>query len=463
MKFMRLSFQFIVIGTCLISCFNTSKELKGKTYIGEINSSKRKVSVELIVTIDWKSASISSSLGLRGMEVSLEKLDDDSLTFTIPTYSVSYHGKFSPNHKTIEGIWNQGPKSYQLIFELKKETQDEKTPELNIDFIETEITININPIVHLAGTLTMPKGEHRHPAIILLGVAGKTDRDQSFGPYRSFKIIAERLTQSGFAVLRCDDRGVGGSSGSLYESSYGDLVADALAMVSHLRRMPEIDPTKVGVLGISEGAALGGILAGTSQLDFAVLLSYPAQSGITTIRQQIHSLSAIYKFTKQQEDLLLFDFEEVSKLIMKNNDPLVLKSEIKKHLEKSNPETKALTQYLFIPQEIEEAVQLYSGAWYRSQLEYEPTKILSTLNCPVLIMYGDQDPFVNPDVNIPILKQDLKIKKNIDLETIDSVNHIFQDAPNGSPLDYIKNNNAFSERALTKIEAWLIRVVGVND
>jgi uncharacterized protein len=463
MKLKHFSFQFIVIATCLISCFNSPKKFKGQTYVGEITSSKRKVSVELIVTMDQKSASISSSLGLRNMQVSLEKLDEDSLIFTIPSYSVSYRGKFSPNLKTVEGIWNQGPKSYQLIFELEGEISGEKTHELNIDFEETELMIDINPIVHLAGTLTMPKGKNRHPAIILLGVAGKTDRDQSFGPYSSFKIIAERLTQSGFAVLRCDDRGVGGSSGSLYESSYEELATDALAMIAYLRERPEINPHKVGVLGISEGAALGGILAGTSQLDFAVLLSYPAQPGITTIRQQIHSLSTIYKFTEQQKNLLLTDFETVVKLILKSNDPLILKGEIKNHLEKSNPETKALTQYLFIPQEIEEAVQLYSGAWYRSQLEYDPTKNLSTINCPVLIMYGDQDPFVNPDVNVPILRQDLKIKKNIDIETIDSINHIFQDAPNGSPLDYINNNNAFSERALTKIEAWLIRVASENN
>lgn len=464
MRYIFSSLQFFAIGISVLSCSTPKEQTTGETYVGEIIGAKRGVSIEITINADQKKATLNSSLGLSGMAVTLVQFSEDSLIFAIPSYNVSYRGKLSSDRKTISGVWNQGVNSHDLSFILKERSPLEKVAPPSTDFEEKEVTIEVNRGIRLAGTLTIPSGNGSYPAVILLGVAGKTDRDQSFGPFKPFKLIAERLTKSGFVVLRCDDRGVGKSSGSLYESSYDDLIGDAQAMISYLRQIPQIDSTKVGVLGISEGAALGGILAATSNTDFAILLSYPALPGVKTIRQQIHNLSAIYNFAESQEKLLISDFEVTSELILKSNNSKTLKDDIKKHLKNLNPAVKELTQYLFIPQDLEEASQLYCGAWYRSQLSYDPTLSLPKISCPLLILYGNQDPFVDPNSNIAQLKQELRSNSNtkIEIQIMDSINHIFQDAATGSPFDYSNNNNAFSTKALNKIEGWLIKNIVSN-
>ena len=49
--------------------------------------------------------------------------------------------------------------------------------------------------------------------MLLITGSGAQDRDETIFGHRSFFVIADHLTRLGIAVLRVDDRGVGGSSG----------------------------------------------------------------------------------------------------------------------------------------------------------------------------------------------------------------------------------------------------------
>ena len=107
--------------------------------------------------------------------------------------------------------------------------------------------------VVLAGTLTLPGGPGPHPAAVLVTGRGPHDRDETLGPHRPFRLLADTLARAGVAVLRTDDRGVGGSTGSLAGATYDDLVGDTLAAVALLRSRPDVDPARVGLIGHSGG------------------------------------------------------------------------------------------------------------------------------------------------------------------------------------------------------------------
>ena len=62
--------------------------------------------------------------------------------------------------------------------------------------------------------------------MLLITGSGAQDRDETLAGHRPFLLLADTLTRSGYAVLRLDDRGVGGSTGDLQSSSYQDLTAD---------------------------------------------------------------------------------------------------------------------------------------------------------------------------------------------------------------------------------------------
>lgn len=136
----------------------------------------------------------------------------------------------------------------------------------------------------LAGTLTLPKGAAgRVPAVILVTGSGPQDRD-SYMPvipdYRFFRQIADTLSRRGIAVLRMDDRGVGGSGGAAADVTTEDFAADVHAGVAWLRAHPEVDPARIAVVGHSEGGIIAPMVAVEDERIAAVgLLAAPSWSG----------------------------------------------------------------------------------------------------------------------------------------------------------------------------------------
>lgn len=65
--------------------------------------------------------------------------------------------------------------------------------------------------------------------------------------------LATPLVEAGFAVLRFDYRGFGGSEGKRWRLIPMEQVADIRAAITFLETVPEIDSTRVGVYGTSFG------------------------------------------------------------------------------------------------------------------------------------------------------------------------------------------------------------------
>jgi dienelactone hydrolase len=118
----------------------------------------------------------------------------------------------------------------------------------------------------LAGTLTLPRGasrSHPVPAIVTITGTGPQDRDEYLGlqGYRPFRQIADSLGRRGIAVLRMDDRGVGQSGGTFKGTTHQEFAEDTRAGLAYLRTRNEIDTTRLGLVGHSEGAIDAPIVA----------------------------------------------------------------------------------------------------------------------------------------------------------------------------------------------------------
>jgi uncharacterized protein len=118
-----------------------------------------------------------------------------------------------------------------------------------IDHAEIPITFTCEDAA-IAGTLYLPRGEGAHPAFVWVHGAGDVKRlpwgDGTF--LRPF-------TQAGFAVFSFDKRGVGESEGECCPGDHGHFklaTADVVGAVAAVRKRPEIDPERVGLLGASQ-------------------------------------------------------------------------------------------------------------------------------------------------------------------------------------------------------------------
>jgi hypothetical protein len=124
--------------------------------------------------------------------------------------------------------------------------------------------------VRLAGTLYMPKPvAERHAGVVLLQGSSANRRDD-------YRFYADHFARAGFAVLAFDKRGAGGSGGDYGTATYEDLTADAVAAVERLRREPGVDPSRVGLWGLSQGSLLAPLVAArVPGLRFLVAVSAP--------------------------------------------------------------------------------------------------------------------------------------------------------------------------------------------
>ncbi|MDB5438063.1 MAG: putative lipoprotein, partial [Caulobacteraceae bacterium] len=64
-------------------------------------------------------------------------------------------------------------------------------------------------------------------------------------------MLADALTRRGVAVLRLDDRGVGGSARGGPNDTDRDFATDTEAALTWLRTQPDIDKTRLGLIGHS--------------------------------------------------------------------------------------------------------------------------------------------------------------------------------------------------------------------
>jgi hypothetical protein len=125
------------------------------------------------------------------------------------------------------------------------------------------------------------------PVALLIPGSGKHDRDETVADHRIFLVLADHLTRNGVAVLRCDDRGVGGSTGDKMAVTDQDLAYDPLAAVAFLKGHPEIDPKKIGLIGHSEGGIIAPIAAAKSDdVAYIILLAGPGLNGEELLYRQ---------------------------------------------------------------------------------------------------------------------------------------------------------------------------------
>lgn len=142
----------------------------------------------------------------------------------------------------------------------------------------------------LAGTLTVPRqSETPLPAIILLSGSGPQDRD-SYAPigggWRPFREIADVLSSRGVAVLRYDDRGVGGSTGDFASGTERTGADDAMAALTFLRTRPDIDADRIAVLGHSQGARVAMLVAAEDERLAALVVMAGAADPRAAVRAQ---------------------------------------------------------------------------------------------------------------------------------------------------------------------------------
>ncbi len=410
---------------------------------------------ELLASLDSLDQGV---IGLPAVRVSLK--DDNTFHFEIPSVAGIFEGTFSPAKNIIVGDWSQTGAEQKLEFhrsDLPVELRRPQTPVKPYPYREEEVSFaNLAADCTLAGTLTIPKGAGPFPAAVLLTGSGPYDRDEASANHRPFLVLADYLTRRGIAVLRYDKRGIGKSTGSVDSATTLNLASDAQAAVAYLKARQDIDATKIGLIGHSEGAMIAPYLATHSpDIAWIVLLAPPATKGEDTLINQSEMIGRAGGLSEPQlVSSLTFD-REAYDLVRKEKDSATL-------IEKLNALVKQTGLDAATPPTVlETQLRMLSSPWFRFFLDYDPLPSLSALKSPTLALYGEKDLQVPPKVNLPLVKKAFADSGNTDAATTElpDLNHQFQHAFSGSPAEYPAIEETFSPGALQLISDWILHHV----
>jgi dienelactone hydrolase len=133
--------------------------------------------------------------------------------------------------------------------------------------------------VRLSYALDLPTGAGPFPSFVLGHGSGRVTKHEAAD-------LARQLVAQGYAVLRYDKRGVGESTGTYEgvgvansERMIGALADDMVAGVAFLRTRPEIDGSRIGLMGASQAGWIMPLAAERSpQVRCMVLLVGPTVS-----------------------------------------------------------------------------------------------------------------------------------------------------------------------------------------
>ncbi len=395
--------------------------------------------------------------GVNGLPVTSVTRTASALRIELKQIDGAFEGTIGEDLASIAGTWTQKGNSRPLALAKVKdksalERKRPQNPVRPFPYREEEVSY-LNKVQGdtLAGTLTIPEGKGPFTAVLLITGSGPQDRDESLMGHKPFLVLSDWLTRQGIEVLRVDDRGVSKSTGVFGLATTADFATDVEAGVAFLKTRPEVNAKKIGLIGHSEGGMIAPMVAARDpDVAFIIMLAGSAVSGADILVEQRKLISEAGGMSKGEAEKNAADERAVLALVVKERDSPELEKDVRAKLEGQvkEPELGAQVKTLTTP-------------WFRYFLAYDPGPTLAKVKCPVLALNGEKDLQVPPAQNLPVIRKELEAggNKNFEVKELKGLNHLFQTATTGSPMEYGTIEETISPMALKEISGWILQVM----
>jgi len=301
-------------------------------------------------------------------------------------------------------------------------------------FTAEEVTVQANGFT-LAGTLLLPKTSGRpYPAVIMITGSGQQTRDEPIAlpglkEYRPFRQIAESLAGAGIAVLRVDDRGVGGSTGrdTLVQATTSSFADDTRAQVAYLRTRSEVDPARIALVGHSEGGVIAPMVAASDpRIAAIVLMAGPAKRGYEISMSQLMAALVEQKMSEEEKNKKIAEQRKIMDAVINGGDTSMYPEQVRR-------------------------------PWVKEFWSYDPLPTIRKVHQPILILQGELDQQVTAD-QAPVLEKASREAGNKDVTTrvFPGLNHLFLPSRTGAFSEYSSLSvKALGEDFLKELTDWM--------
>jgi fermentation-respiration switch protein FrsA (DUF1100 family) len=391
------------------------------------------------------------------------------------------------NDGTLSGRFRQGSIDLPVAFGPSKGkiAGDMKRPQMPkppFPYTERNVTISHRFGHSLAATLTIPErtptSPAKFPAVVLISGSGPQDRDETLLGHKPFAVLADALARAGIAVLRYDDRGTAGSTGTFAGSTSLNFATDADEASEWLKAQPEIDERRVGLIGHSEGGLIapivtswqwGEALGSNKPIAFVVLLAGPGVTGAEILKLQMRRIleaegtppETIDAVTKAQAALIdavvapTVD-EEAAKAAARDLARAQASALQPKGDENVSERPKVPTD-----EEIERSATAImaqmSDPWMGAFLRLDPSGWLASSPVPILAINGELDTQVDADQNLTAIEKAVAAGQGtLTVKRYPGLNHLLQPAKTGAVSEYATIETTIDPAALKDLVEWVV-------
>lgn len=397
-------------------------------------------------------------------------IDGDSIHIKVVKINGRYDGKLTEVNR-IDGLWTQNGMSISLILDRREgrvQLNRPQTPIAPFPYNSEDVLFyNENKSIEYGATITTPRDDKQHPAVILISGSGPQNRDEELFQHKPFAVVADHLTKNGYVVLRVDDRGVGKTTGDRSKATSADFADDVMAAIEFLKKRKEVDKKKIGLYGHSEGGLIAQLVASRRKdIDFIVLMASP---GIKVIQLMAEQNVAVLKTTGLSEEeankyaelyiavmkgMIAAESRDVAEKNVNNLlTDWITKTDAATVLATTNitdDESKKKFTYEFLR-------QVYDSKWMMYFMQYDPKPVLEKLDCKVLALNGDKDIQVLSRSNLEGIAKALANSKSKvhEVREIEGVNHLFQECKACTVQEYGQLEQTLKPQVLEIVTTWL--------
>jgi uncharacterized protein len=400
----------------------------------------------------------SPDLLANGLQVTGLTRVGQTVSFAVPAGGTAYRGTLDASGAKMTGSWSR-PGSPDAEVTFVRATQPAaarvhpQTPRGPFPYRAEDVAFDNPgaPGVRLAGTLTLPPGPGPFPAAILISGSGPQDRDETLLGHKPFAVIADYLTRRGIAVLRYDDRGVGGSTGSRAGATSADFATDANAAFAWLATRPEIDARAIGFIGHSEGGMIGPIaMQDNARVGWLVMLGGPG----TPIPELLDAQRRAIGRSQGQSDADLDRSAPLQRTMIEIAASPRSDAEARAALEAAL--TDSMLQAAGVPASARGGmIDTVLEPWFRQFLRYDPAPVLRRITVPVLAIGGTLDLQVVSAANLAGIRAALDANRDVTVTEFPGLNHLFQTARTGAVGEYADIEETVAPAVLESLAAWI--------
>lgn len=427
----------------------------------DVGTFKLRLVLKISKSVDGKLTATVDSLDQNAKDLVVDTItfQDGTLNFEMKALGASYVGTLSKDGSKLTGKFTQGgvlPLDFTRVTDASQmELKRPQTPKKPYPYKEEEVSYeNKQDQVKLAATLTLPPGSGPFPAVVLITGSGPQDRNESLLGHQPFLVLADYLTKQGIAVLRADDRGMGGTSKGGPNDTTENYAADALAGVEFLKTRKEINVKQIGLIGHSEGG-LAAPMAATKSNDvaFIVLMAGPGMPGGELLTKQIRLIAAAE--CEKEVERAVADGQELITTVVQEKDAAVARQKLHEAAVKRTEAAKKKIDAQLANSDAQSAA--WATPWFRYFLTYDPRPTLLRVQVPVLAINGEKDLQVPAKEDLEAIEEALKDAGNKDYKIVllPNLNHLFQTTKAGAPSEYAEIEETLAPILLQTIGDWI--------